>query len=430
MGHRPGGASQASGVASSTKRCFLLLVSIRLLLVQAGAIDCTPSTSPDVESEINHLQQLTKVHPNDPVLLYNLAADYAENCDVATTLKLLRQMAEAKGGLDPAEYRGFAYLRDTLKFKAIVAEIRVKHKPRIQSKPAFVIKEPNLFPEGMAYARYSGRVYAGSVQRKIVWTDKTGELHDLVNAGADNLAYVAGLHVDETRRELWAVSSRFGDTGELSSTVQGLFKYDLNTNKRIATFVAPDKSSGFLNDVAVAPSTGKAYVTNTLEGSVYCTKSGSQELELFLPRDTVPGANGIAISADEKTLFVAGDFGIYRIDLGTKSAAPLQKPSDVIDASIDGLYFYRQSLVGIQNGIHPGRVVRFYLDPTLTKITSSEILETYNPAFENPTTGSLDGDSLLFMANTQLHKWRPDKPLPPSNGLNDIQILRIPLEPH
>ena len=130
---------------------------------------------------------------------------------LTTTLKLLQQVAKAKGGLDPAEYRGFAYLRDNPEFKAIVAEIRANNQPRIQSKPAFVIKEPDLFPEGMAYARYNGRIYAGSVQRKIVWTDKTGELHDFVKAGEDSLAYVAGLHVDETRKELSALSTTFGD---------------------------------------------------------------------------------------------------------------------------------------------------------------------------------------------------------------------------
>jgi sugar lactone lactonase YvrE len=403
---------------------------LALLLPHAEAIECTPITSPDVESEIKHLQQLTNVHPDDPVVVYNLATDYAEKCDVPTTLKLLRQVAAAKGGIDPGEYRGFAYLRDTPEFKAIVAQIRLKNKPKIQSKAAFVIREPDLFPEGMAYARYNGRIYAGSVQRKIVWTDKTGELHDLVKAGEDKLAYVAGLHVDETRKELWAVSTRFGDTAELAGTVPGLFKYDLTSGKRLDIFISPNKSSGYLNDVTVAPSSGKAYVTNTMEGSVYCTKTGSDELELFLAPGTVPGANGITISDDEKTLFVAGDFGIYWVDLRTGSSAPLKKTWDVIDASIDGLYFYRQSLIGIQNAIHPGRVVRFYLDPSLTKITDWEILETYNPAFENPTTGSLDGDSLLFMANTQLHKWQPGKPLPAPSGLRDVQILRISLSPH
>jgi hypothetical protein len=411
-------------------RSLTLVILIDLLLPHAEAIECTPITSPDVESEIKHLQQLTNVHSDDPVVVYNLATDYAEKCDVPTTLKLLRQVAAAKGGLDPGEYRGFAYLRDTPEFKAIVAQIRLKNKPKIQSKAAFVIRETDLFPEGMAYARYNGRIYAGSVQRKIVWTDKTGELHDLVKAGEDKLAYVAGLHVDETRKELWAVSTRFGDTAELAGTAPGLFKDDLTSGKRLDIFISQNKSSGYLNDVTVAPSSGKAYVTNTMEGSVYCTKTGSHELELFLASETVPGANGITISDDEKTLFIAGDFGIYRVDLGTRYAAPLQKMSDVIDASIDGLYFYRQSLVGIQNAIHPGRVVRFYLDPTLTKITGWEILETYNPAFENPTTGSLDGDSLLFMANTQLHKWQPGKPLPAPSALHDVQILRISLSPH
>jgi hypothetical protein len=417
--------------AAKTRFSFLAISTIlALLLPHAEAIECTPITSPDVESEIKHLQQLTNVHPDDPVLLYNLAADYAEKCDVPTTLKLLHQVAAATGGLDPGEYRGFAYLRDTPEFEAIVAQIRLKNKPKIQSKAAFVIREPDLFPEGMAYARYNGRIYAGSVQRKIVWTDKTGELHDLVKAGEDKLAYVAGLHVDETRKELWAVSTRFGDTAELAGTAPGLFKYDLTSGKRLDIFISQNKSSGYLNDLTVTPSSGKAYVTNTMEGSVYCTKTGSHELELFLAPGTVPGANGITISDDEKTLFVAGDFGIYRVDLGTRYSAPLQKMSNVIDASIDGLYFYRQSLVGIQNAIHPGRVVRFYLDPTLTKITGWEILETYNLAFENPTTGSLDGDSLLFIANTQLHKWQPGKPLPAPSSLHDVQILRISLSPH
>jgi len=413
--------------SASTFSSFLVIAYL-FLSAQSEAIDCKSTSSPEVDAEIRQLEQLTKANNTDPVVLYNLAADYAAKCDTAKTLKLLQQVADAKGGLDPGEYRGFAYLRDTLEFKTLVAEIRRKNPSRIQSKPAFMIREPNLFPEGMAYARFNGRVYAGSVQRKIVWTDKTGEVHDLVKAGEDKLAYVAGLHVDEIRKELWAVSSKFGDASELSGTVHGLFKYDLVTGKRIATFTASDKSSG-LNDVTVVPSTGKAYVTNTPEGSVYCTKAGSQDLDLFLPPGTVAGANGIAVSEDEKILFVAGDFGVYRVDLGTKSSTLLKKNSDVVDASIDGLYFYKQSLVGIQNAIHPGRVVRFYLDPTMTRITRSEILESYNPAFENPTTGSLDGDSLLFMANTQLHKWAPGKPMPPASELHDIQILRIALAP-
>ena len=397
------------------------------LFLPPAAGHCKPADSTALEHEIDRFQNQLKGSPNDPVLLYNLAADYAAKCDRAATLKLLHMVANLPGGLDPDAYRGFASIRDSEEFKAIVAQVRAKNPPRVQSQSAFVIKEPDLFPEGMAYSRYSGRAYAGSVKRKIVWTDKTGDVHDLVKPGEDGLGYVAGLHVDETRKQLWAVSSRFGDAPEAADMIPGLFQYDLATGKRLNTYVPPDRTGGFLNDVTIVHSTGEAYTTNTDNGAVYIAKNGSHVLQMYLPEGTVPGANGIALSDDEKTLFVAGDFGITRVDLRTKSAAVLPTPAEVIDASVDGLYFYRQSLVGIQNGIHPGRVVRFYLDPTLTKITRGEVLETYNPGFENPTTGCLDADSLLFMANTQLHRWTPDKPLPPVRELHDIQILRITL---
>jgi sugar lactone lactonase YvrE len=395
------------------------------VLSPEGTAQCTPASSSTLDQEMASLQSRLNANPNDPVLLYNLAADYAAKCDAANTLALLHKVANSDGGLDPSQYRGFAFVRDSEEFKTIVAQIRARNPARMESHTAFVIKAPNLFPEGMAYARFNGRVYAGSVQRKIVWTNKDGAVHDLVKPGEEGLGYVAGLHIDEKRRQLWAVSSSFGDAPETSGMVQGLFTYDLGTGKRIATIVPTDKTGGYLNDVTVAPSSGDAYTTNTENGSVYVARHGARELQVFLSPGTVPGANGIALSDDEKTLFVAGDFGITRVDLQTKTAVLLPAPASVIDASVDGLYFYRQSLVGIQNGIHPGRVVRFYLDPGLTKITRGEILETYNPLFENPTTGCLDGDSFLFMANTQLHKWIPGKPLPPASELHDIRILRI-----
>ena len=49
------------------------------------------------------------------------------------TLDLLRRVAAAAGGLDPAEYRGFAFLKDRAEFKAIVTQVRRNNPPKIQS---------------------------------------------------------------------------------------------------------------------------------------------------------------------------------------------------------------------------------------------------------------------------------------------------------
>ena len=377
-------------------------------------------------SEIETLENLLRKNPDDPVIVYNLAAEYAVKQDRRRTLDLLRQLAGLPGGLDPSQYRGFAFVRDEPEFKKLVAEIQRKNIPIVHSKPVFTFAERDLFPEGMAYDPVTRCVYAGSVKRKIVWTDASGIEKELAAPGQDGLAIVLGLHLDAQRR-LWAVSSAFPEIKGEGHAETGLFVYDLERHKLVKKILLPPNAPGFLNDV-VTTASGEAYTTNTSTGAVYFAGEHESNLQEFLPAETVPGANGIALSDDGRTLFVAGDFGIYRVDLKTKAVQKLAKTgAAIIDGSIDGLYFYRNSLVGIQNGIHPGRIVRFYLDQTLTRIDRWEILEAYNPLFENPTTGSFDGNSLLFFANTQSHKVTFGKPLPPVRELREIRILRIPL---
>jgi hypothetical protein len=106
----------------------------------------------------------------------------------------------------------------------------------------------------------------------------------------------------------------------------------------------------------------------------------------------------------------------------------LTKPHSVADANIDGLYFYKGALVGIQNpDVHPGRVMRYYLNPAGGTIERAEVLEAYNPIFDVPTTGTLVGDSLYFAANPQLDKRGEDGSMPPPSELQDIHIVKLKL---
>jgi sugar lactone lactonase YvrE len=161
--------------------------------------------------------------------------------------------------------------------------------------------------------------------------------------------------------------------------------------------------------------------------SVYEALPGDSVLRQFVPAGSAPQANGIAVSPDETALFVAGGFGIVRVDLRTRAVTPLSRAAGVIDATIDGLYGYRRSLIGIQNGVHPGRVLRFDLDSTLTGIVSSTVLESYNPLFDSPTTGAVSGNAFYFMANPQ--RRRLVGGVPDSSSLNPVRVLRLPLRP-
>lgn len=173
----------------------------------------------------------------------------------------------------------------------------------------------------------------------------------------------------------------------------------------------PAGRKGFLNDLVIDPSTGTLYTTNTSTGAVMQATRRDTELRVLLPDDAVPGANGIALAPDGRVLFVAGDEAITRVDLGSGKAARLERAGQIVDGSIDGL-----------NGVHPGRVVRFSLDGQLRRIERMEVLEAYAPWIDGPTTGAIDGDSLLYLANTQLRRWYGA----PAPG-EPVQVRRIQL---
>jgi hypothetical protein len=309
------------------------------------------------------------------------------------------------------------------RFVALVTDIERENSPVIRSSLAFVIHEPDLAPEGIAYDPVDKTFYVSSVTKsKIVRVRAEEKAEDFKISGQDGLGLTLGMKVDAKRRLLWVVSLNPNPTP--GQTPSGVFEYDLKTGAlRFKHQLAPG-AAGFLNDVALS-SNGDAFATNTGTGEVFRMSPDRDGLESLLPENSIPQANGVAVSNDQKLLFVAGWVGIARIDLATKVFHLLSKPHNVSDAGLDGMYFYNGSLVGIQNpDLHPGRVLRYYLNPSMDTITRAEVLESYNPIFDIPTTGTLVGESLYFMANTQIEK-RELKTSSPD--WQDIKIVKLKL---
>lgn len=397
---------------------------------RGGAQACEPAAPPSVRQHLALVQQALDTNPRNSVNLFRQAVDLTALCRDDEALAALERMAGSYGGLDPSTYRAFVRLHSLSRFREIIARIRRDNPPIIASSVAYTFARPTLFPEGIAYDSVTGRVYAGSTTgRNIVWTDRTGAVHELTSTGQDGLGSVLGLHIDARRHQLWAVST--GATGAGSAhVVRGLFQFDLTTGKLIARYAIPDTTSeNSLNDVVVAQGTGIAYTTHTLGGTVYAATPGDTTLRPLLPTSSIPQVNGIALTPDESALLVAGGLGIVRVDLQTKRVVPLSRGPGVVDVTMDGLYRYRRSLIGIQNGVHPGRVMRFDLDSTWTHITRGIVLESYNPLFDGPTTGAIVDDTFLFIANPQNRQRLAPGGITDSTSLKPIQILRLPLRP-
>jgi sugar lactone lactonase YvrE len=256
----------------------------------------------------------------------------------------------------------------------------------------------------------------------ITAVDSTGQARPLVAPGATRLGGVAGIRVDDRRGELWATSTTFG--GPPADAVLGLFRFRLSDGELIARYPISDSAFGFVNDIALAPD-GSAYATATVTGALLRVDPSRGTVETFLPAGTLPDPNGIAATDDGRYLFVAGWYGIVRIDLATRDTLVLRQASNVASGCLDGLYLTTpRDLVGVQNCVHAtGRILRFRLSETRDSIVSVEVLESYNPLFDGVTTAAVADSLLYFIANTQLRKLGRDGRL--TAPLDSLQVLRL-----
>ena len=90
---------------------------------------------------------------------------------------------------------------------------------------------------------------------------------------------------------------------------------------------------------------------------------------------------------------------------------------------VDGLYFYKDSLIATQNGINPNRVIRIYLNDGLNKIDQVKILESNNKQFDEITLGTIADGNFYYVGNSQLGKYLEN----PKAELHAPMILKLSL---
>jgi sugar lactone lactonase YvrE len=399
--------------------CALLLLAAALQ--QRLPVNDLPANLRDQAAEV---QRALDQYPDNACVLYQVAALYAQAGHAEQALATLRDMASKRAGLDPRLRDGFQSLAATPEFLRLKQQIRRDNPPVRNAQPAFTIAEADLTPEGIAWSEKQHRFYLGSMKRKIIEVDDAGHARDFVTTADQGLGIVVGLRVDDRRGELWAASERMSPQPGL---VRGVFRYRLSDGKLVGKYPVRDGNADLVNDLVVAPD-GTLYATATNSGSLVRVRPGSATAEIFLPPHSLPDPNGITVSRDGRFLFVAGWYGITRVDLKSRATQLLKSSSQIAGGCLDGMYEYHGDLVGIQNCIHDsGRVLRLRLNPQRDTIVSVQVLESYNPLFEGITTGAIVGNRFYFMANTQIHNIAPDGSIPVSVRFNPIHVLRLNL---
>lgn len=374
-------------------------------------------------------QRACELRPNHPRLMYNLACALALNGKRKEAAAVLGKVADMGLVYPAAEDGNFAALRDDAAFRSVIARFDANTAPVHHAERAFTIPERGFINEGLAYDPVEGAFYASSVHlRKIVRIDRTGKVSDFA-ADRSELWSAFGMRVDAKRRILWVTTATTAQMTGAASESEGrsaVLEYDLRTRKLLRAHVLPaDSEKHAISDIEIGPDS-TVYVTDSLSPALYAVRDG--KLQKVATSAPFVSPQGLTFSADARRLYVA-DYtrGVFVVDPKTGAWSLLETPASMCLLGIDGLARSGDSLVAVQNGVRPTRVVRITLDSAGARAERLEVLEANTPGLEEPTLGIVVDGWFYFVANSQWNRFDEKGNLPPASELHDHVVMRVKL---
>lgn len=404
-----------------------LSILLTVLALGAAFVDRRLPAADETET-IRRLEAELRAAPGHGGLLFRLARERALAGDAEGALRDLRQAVATGLDLDLESESAFRLFSHRPEFMALLDRALDQRVVARSSTVAFRVAEPDLIPEGLAHDPVSGDFFLGSVhKRKVVRIAADGKARDFTASGQDGLWDVLGMKVDAKRRLLWVMTA----AGEAAGPQEGwsaALVYDLSTGRlarRHSLYEATGKH--LLNDVVLAAD-GRAFLTDSEADVVWCVDPGQETPVRLVGPGHLDYPNGIALSGDERRLYVA-DFanGISIVDPAGGNPRPLPHPPNVSLHGLDGLYWHESGLIAVQNGAGTERIVRYRLAPDGRSVVGLDVLESRNPLFAIPTTGAIVGSDFYYIANSLLDRLGPDGRLKPGARLEDVVVLKAPL---
>jgi hypothetical protein len=354
--------------------------------------------------------------------------------DTGETVRALNLLADYGLTLDLAADSDFAAVRDALAVRRAAERLTANGQPLIKSEVAASLPEieADFFPEGMSHDPRRGVWYLASVRhRKVARIDRTGAAFDLIKEGQDGLWAVLGVRADPARSTLWVTTAAIPNMLGYSAADSGrsaIVAFDLESGRLKTRYPLPASPAGhLLGDLVVAPN-GDVYATDSKDPAVWKIRSGSPQVEEYLRDPLFRSLQGPVVDPSGRTLYIADySHGVLAIDLATRQVRALPVPAGSTVLGIDGLAWHDGSLIGVQNGVAPARVVRLRLDSTGRRFLAVELLDRHLPLATEATIGTVWGDRYFYVANSQWEAYDAAGQLKPGVRLEPPKILQLRL---
>jgi streptogramin lyase len=375
-----------------------------------------------------HLVRTREVVGYHPSIVYNLARADARLERTEDALAWLQTYAATGLTRDVAADSAFLAMHGSPAWTALVERIAGNARPVASAQPAFVLTDSAFLPEGIAYDPRTQRFFLSSLRSGAIASyTAEGGVREFVPPRRGGQWAMLALAVDTATRTLWATTAAIPLYGAYQAADSGrsaVLAYDLDTGDLRRRWDAPAGARHQLGDMTVAPD-GDVYVSDADEGVVYRIARGGTELERFATGGLV-SPQGLAVASDGRRVLVA-DYvrGIASIERESGEVAWLEVADSMAVSGIDGLVRVGHSLIAVQNGVTPKRVIELRMNDAETRITGWRALESGTPLLTQPTHAVVVGGEVFFIPDSGWDRLNPDGTLKPGMVLEPAHVLRL-----
>ena len=316
-------------------------------------------------------------------------------------------------------------------FKKLLTLQKESQKLILNSDTSFVLKDRILHVEGIDYSISNQTFYLGSIhKRKIIQVTKDLKVSDFCSSGFEGMTSIFGVKVDEKRNLLWACSSPMEEMENYDTLSKSyVYKFEMSSGKLLKRYETPANIKNCIFGDLLLDEAGTVFISDSKNNLILTITGKSEKIERYLDSKEFWNIQGLALTPDSKFMFIADYIkGIFRLDLITKELKTIVNTLDVSLKGIDGVYFYHNSLIAIQNGVAPLRCSRYYLNQNLDAISDFKIIDRKHPAYNEPTLGVIVDNLFFYIANSQWGGYTNDHHINPESKLQDIVILKSSLK--
>ena len=360
-----------------------------------------------VDDWVAATEQLHELRPYNQDFMTHLVRGYARQENLSKAFEMMLHMQQQGLAQDWSAFDELEPLRPHRLYGHLTELMTEAGQPFGEFEVHATLPDDLAMPEAIAYDAKAGRVFVGSIRDGSIRYSRDGEDWTLFaeSDSVDGLHAVFDLVVDQERGHLWAATAMVGHFegfDEAMAGQTGVLKFDLESGERLAAMSVPASGMQHLLGSLALASDGTLFAADTNNPVLFRLPPGGEALELFFGNQNFSSLRGLALSADDRLLYMSDyEQGIFVLATdGSNQGWKLAVPENLNEGGIDGLYWWDDHLIAIQNGISPQRVLRLQLGPDGLGVTGIAPVLAALETFDTPTFGAMDGSRLLLFSGS------------------------------